>query len=186
MDIFSEISDDSWKSVFDELGGESERACAIVGAAYLDDLLLKCLEGYLLENPDSYDELLNPDNSNAPLGSFGSKITMAYAIGLINQDDLKAFRKIKRIRNRFAHDLQLSFSADDISDHCKDLAGMMPDAQYISTDPSAREIYQAAIATYSGKLGGALHFIRNYEFSGGVGFVLRLSNELSEALGKDQ
>ena len=96
MDTHNGTFDETWELMYKELSGESERACAIVGIAYIDDLLGQVLEHYLLENKGAYKDLLNPENVNAPLSSFGARISAAYGMGLISKTDLDALRGDQR------------------------------------------------------------------------------------------
>ncbi len=89
-----------WKDVVAELTNESERACAIVGAAFLDELLGQVLEKYLLANAEVRGALFDTGNPNAILTSFGSRIAMATAVGLISTNDMKVLKKLKDIRNK--------------------------------------------------------------------------------------
>ena len=61
----------------DELNGESERACSLVGAARLDDLLREVINAYLIETKTAYNELLNPKDPNAAFREFSTKIAVA-------------------------------------------------------------------------------------------------------------
>lgn len=174
--------DETWELMYKELAGESERACAIVGVAYIDDLLGQVLENYLLENKGAYQDLLNPENINAPLSSFGARISAAYGMGLISHSDLKVLRKLKKVRNRFAHYINLSFHDDKVKSHCIMVKEILKDLHYTSDSPSPREIFQSAIANYSGRFKEKLYLVKTFNVSGGFKSVLRLNAALSDAL----
>lgn len=54
-----------------------------------------------------------------PIGTFSSRITLAYAIGLITSEEAKDLHRMREIRNRFAHRLNgLSFATQAIRDSC--------------------------------------------------------------------
>ena len=58
---------------------------------------------------------------NQPLGNFSGKISLSYCLGLIDKvvkDDLNLVRKI---RNRFAHDLYVTFADEEIKSWCQGL-----------------------------------------------------------------
>ena len=55
-------------------------------------------------------------------GDFGAKVDLGYLIGLYSKKAHKELNTIRRIRNDFAHQLELnSFDRDDIRDRCEDL-----------------------------------------------------------------
>jgi DNA-binding MltR family transcriptional regulator len=102
----------------ERMNSESERACAILGAALLDAKLedlfrrrLLCFQG----------ELLN--NGAGPIGSFSARIRIARALGWIDEDAQFDLDTIRSIRNEFAHSLDcgLSFSDQSISSKCGNL-----------------------------------------------------------------
>jgi hypothetical protein len=182
MEINNGTFDETWKLMYKELSGESERACSIVGIAYIDDLLGQVIEHYLLENKEAYKELLNPENINAPLSSFGARISAAYGIGLISKSDLDALRKLKKVRNLFAHNINLSFRDDEVKPHCIRVKQLLKDLHYTSDSPSPREIFQSAIANYSGRFKEKLYLMKAFNITGGFKSVLRLNSALSDAL----
>ena len=100
---------------------ETDRACAVLGAAQLDYLLAKAIEKYLPRGHELSDELLfKPE---APLGTFSSRISMAYALSIISKETKEYLNTIRRIRNDFAHRMEIhSFDEDQsIVDRCKNL-----------------------------------------------------------------
>lgn len=96
----------------------SDRALVIVGGAFLDTLLENILVNFLVNDPKEVAELLRHDQ---PLGSYGNRVRAAYCFGLIGKivrDDLRA---VGKIRNRFAHDLCVSFEDEQIRSWCQNL-----------------------------------------------------------------
>jgi hypothetical protein len=97
---------------------DNERAAAIVGAAFLDTLLENILTNYFVDDEKEIRNLLKTDR---PIGTYGSRTSVAYCLGLIGaivRDDL---RLVGKIRNRFAHDLHASFNDDPIRSWCLSL-----------------------------------------------------------------
>jgi DNA-binding MltR family transcriptional regulator len=118
----SEIDD--WNAFSEELHKESDRAAAVLGAAYLDALLEDLLRAFFIDDPAEVNPLLAPDG---PAGAFGARIRLAYGLGLLAKDEYFDLKTVQKIRNRFAHDLHgLDFSENSISDRCRNLR--MPDA----------------------------------------------------------
>ena len=101
----------------EKLNAESDRACAVLGAALLDakleDLFRRRLSCFK-------DELLD---STRPIGTFSARIRLARALAWINDDVCHDLDIIRNIRNDFAHsfDHGLAFSDKLISARCTSL-----------------------------------------------------------------
>jgi hypothetical protein len=98
------------ETFFKELQGESDRACALVIGAAISEVLRELLESYFgkLEEGDTNHLFHDP---GAPLGGFGSRTDIAFALGLINPVERAVANVIRGIRNQFAHTLaQIDFS----------------------------------------------------------------------------
>jgi DNA-binding MltR family transcriptional regulator len=85
------------------LAQESSRACVIIFAAKIEELLEKILRKYLVSATTKVDDLLDGD---APLATFSAKIRVAYRIGLIDITFVRALDLIRKTRNAFAHDIE--------------------------------------------------------------------------------
>lgn len=96
---------------------ESDRACAILGAALLDARLESL---YNRRFQFSKDELLS---GNGPLSTFSARIRLAHALAWISDDVQYDLNIIRSVRNDFAHnfDHELSFSTQSIADKCRNL-----------------------------------------------------------------
>ena len=112
--LISSVDFDAFSSRF---RAESDRACAVLGAALLDATLeslynrrLRCFR----------EELLS---SNSPLGAFSARIRLARALAWISEDVRYDLDQIRSIRNEFAHnfDHELSFANQSITDKCRTL-----------------------------------------------------------------
>ncbi len=163
QELFDKIS----AQVFAELGGGSDRACAVVAGALLDDVLGRLLEAYLIEHADGADELLSSENVNAPLGSFGARIVAAYAVGLLRPGEREALRKVKKIRNSFAHDLEVDFRDAQVLRLCGELVDLCPTQNYGNADRSPRQLFQASVALLAGRFSERLYFVKTFGVSGG-------------------
>ena len=95
---------------------ESDRACAVLGAALLD----ACLEGFYRRRIHKPTALLK---FNGPLGTLSARIQLAYAVGWIAEDVRFDLDQIRRIRNKFAHnfDHELTFEDQSIAAMCRTL-----------------------------------------------------------------
>lgn len=85
----------------EELEKESDRGCALLAAAFLENELAALLDYFLVETSESFKKQLF--DFNGPLGTFSSRIKIAYALGLISRKTKDALDLIRKIRNRFAH-----------------------------------------------------------------------------------
>lgn len=101
-----------------EFNNETERGAALAAAAMLDDLLLRTLEGFLIEN-EGAKALLH--GANPLLGTFAAKIAATAALGLISEDERRECSLIRKIRNEFAHKVRMSFQDKDIVKLCDKL-----------------------------------------------------------------
>jgi DNA-binding MltR family transcriptional regulator len=105
-------------TIDEEFQGESDRIVAIVGGAYLDELLTSLLRSVFIREEDA-EVLLS---EIGPLGSNGSRCKLAYCLGLIRKHQRDDLAIVAKIRNKFAH-VHTSLTFDDvpISDLCKNL-----------------------------------------------------------------
>lgn len=103
-----------------EFSGASDRAAAIVAAAVLDDAL-RTLVGaaMVVDHPQGID-VFAPGQE---LGSFMSRVKIAFMLGLIDDSERKRLSLVAKIRNEFAHLAQgISFSSAHIADRCRELS----------------------------------------------------------------
>ena len=103
----------------DILRAESARGATLVAASYIENLLHHILKAHFIEGKPS-DQLLT--GFNAPLGSLSAKIAAATALGLINERESRECSLIRRIRNKFAHEVSPTFEDPGISDLCIELS----------------------------------------------------------------
>jgi len=101
------------------LNNESDRACALMAAAFLDDQLRQLLEANLVQDKKVLVRILD---QRGPLATFSSRIDMAYAMGLIGKRTLLDLNLLRKIRNEFAHTAEpLSFDSPKVSAWCSQL-----------------------------------------------------------------
>ncbi|WP_417749194.1 hypothetical protein [Rosistilla oblonga] len=93
-----EIVENAWYFAA-HLSSESNRGCAIVAASLLDVSLEELLESRF---PGHSKDLFG---NNDPLGTFSAKIRMARALSIVNSAECFELNTIRKIRNRFAHEL---------------------------------------------------------------------------------
>src|SRR5712672_3321818 len=83
---------------------QTDRGVGIIGAAYVDLVLLEAITSRLARRDAGLIKLL----FEGPLQSFSSRIHLGYALGIYGGGVYADLKKIKDIRNAFAH------SAEDI------------------------------------------------------------------------
>jgi mannitol operon repressor len=93
-----------------ELNKESDRGRVLISCSYLDELMRRILLAFLIDR-DTSPRLV--DGFNAPLGTFSTRTAAAYALGLISEQEFNECETLRRIRNRFAHDVHASFDTQD-------------------------------------------------------------------------
>lgn len=102
-----------------ELNRESDRGRVLISCSYLDELIKGILQAFFIECSHSNTLL---EGFNAPLGTLDSRLTAAYALGLLTERELKECHVLRRIKNRFAHEVHTSFDHQDIQALCKNLS----------------------------------------------------------------
>ena len=104
--------------VYLELDNESDRASAVLCAAFLDHELGVLLRRFMRDIKET-NELFQ---QMQPLSNFSSKIKFAYVLGLISHEVYHDLNLIRRIRNDFAHDRRARlFTETEIASRCESL-----------------------------------------------------------------
>jgi DNA-binding MltR family transcriptional regulator len=106
-----------------ELQTASDRAAAIVAASFVEVRLTGLLKEAFIKEKAKKDETTvysKMFHSSGPLGSFSSRIRLAYLLGLVSTECFKNLENMKEIRNQFAHHLEIgSFDTQSIRARCK-------------------------------------------------------------------
>ena len=101
--------------------GTRDRAMAVLMGATLESTLGDFIKTYLREGLTAKDQN-RLFGSDGPLGTFASKITMAYSFRLIGPDTRHDFDLIRNIRNQFAHSRRpLQFAIPEVANVCSHL-----------------------------------------------------------------
>jgi hypothetical protein len=91
----------------------SDRAAAIVAAAFVEDHLTAFLKSTFVQEPSLLKELFRP---SGPLGFFSTKIDLGYLNHKYSRIAWKELHKIREIRNAFAHKMEVdSFEYERIN-----------------------------------------------------------------------
>ena len=121
-----------------EFREESDRGCALMAAAYLDEALKQMLASYMVNDKRLIKDLFN---GQGPLATFSSRINLAFALGKISNEAKFDLHIIRRIRNDFAHISEpIDFENESISNRCKELRH-----QTLPNESSSREFFTRAV-----------------------------------------
>jgi mannitol operon repressor len=101
-----------------ELNKESDRGLVMIAMSFIDELMRRTLLAFLLEGNSSSSLV---EGFNAPLGSLATRCAAAFALGLISEQELKEADTLRKIRNQFAHHVNVSFENQSIGNLCKNL-----------------------------------------------------------------
>ena len=107
------------QKLIDELGKESDRGAALLGASWVENAIkFRIKLGFLIK--DENNIIKNIFSGNGCFSTFDSCINFCYLQGYISSRDKNALNLMRKTRNDFAHsrNLNLRFSDDNISDRC--------------------------------------------------------------------
>ncbi|MBB4363874.1 hypothetical protein GGD65_004928 [Bradyrhizobium sp. CIR18] len=105
-------------SVLEQLKSETDRGVALIVTSLIDKLLRDVLAAFLIENESARALLVG---FNAPLGTLSTKIAACHAFGLIADDEMRECHLLRRVRNAFAHEIEVTFEKGSVKDLCKNL-----------------------------------------------------------------
>ncbi len=106
---------------FEQIEFDSDRAAGIVAGAVVEQRLTQAIKSKMLNENADHAKIAMGDTfrSSGPLGSFSSKINLAFLCKIISFEAFKDLNILKGIRNDFAHDLSLdTFDSSSIKDRC--------------------------------------------------------------------
>lgn len=158
---------DDIHAFFEALAKGDDRTAALLAATQVEDAVFRLLL-HKMRDDLSTDHRNRLFGDSAPLGTHGSRIRLAYALGCFGPITYNDLDIIRRIRNAFAHaPRDINFNTDAVKDACNLLK--MPEiseAIYISEGfahrridtprkryISACEIYESALISPSARHG---------------------------------
>lgn len=101
------------------LNRESDRGAALLAGSMLDEKVLELLNAFLIEGEVARNLL----RANGPVGTFAARVDMAYALGLIEEEERVEINLIRRVRNPMGHTWR---SIDFSDDRLRDLIAKLP------------------------------------------------------------
>ena len=105
----------------EKLFEDKKRVEVITWDAFFDNYLKFSLVMHFSRNDTHVKQLFDP-TCGGPLGSLPIKAKFAYALGLIERTTLKDLLGIRKIRNRFAHNIKMNFADEKIVGFVKSLS----------------------------------------------------------------
>nr|HEV2817486.1 hypothetical protein [Allosphingosinicella sp.] len=93
----------NWSDYMDAIRDQSELGRTLITASFLDSQLERIIRSFMVEDRLHKDIFEGP---TSPLGSFSSKINMAHAMGLIDDQEYRTLHAIRAIRNELAHNMK--------------------------------------------------------------------------------
>jgi DNA-binding MltR family transcriptional regulator len=115
--LFGDLSE-----YFRLLRKETDRGCAMIVAAHLDDKLGELLKACLIKDKEYEEEISRFFKDPEPLGTFSARIKLAHYLNIISPQVRKDLDTIRKIRNDFAHKLEFEdFNSQSIKDRCMNL-----------------------------------------------------------------
>lgn len=104
---------EDYSAMREEFDNASDRAVAILGAAYVEEAVLDALLAEIgIEDQKTIEELLG---NGAPFSTFSNKIMMVSVLGLIGPRTRGDLDRIRKIRNECAHSVNpISFTDQKI------------------------------------------------------------------------
>jgi hypothetical protein len=137
-----------------KLKDESDRAAALIVASWVDDALTEMVINHVLHDEKLIESMFG---HMGPLGTFSSKIRLAYLTRMVSFMVYENLEIIRGIRNEFAHSRgDVQFSDQSITDRCRNLVlkRLKGDGRRRTSegDFSPRKAYMATGLTLTGFL----------------------------------
>jgi mannitol operon repressor len=129
---YAEFRDQVWEkdphyrgflAALEELNTETDRGVALVATSFLDLLMRDTLAAFPINNA-SAGALLS--GFNAPLGTFSARIASCHALGLIDDHEAEQSTILRKVRNEFAHEVEVTFNSGKVKNLCDKLS--VPDS----------------------------------------------------------
>ncbi|MBX3402590.1 MAG: hypothetical protein KF699_04165 [Phycisphaeraceae bacterium] len=144
------------------LSAETDRGAAIVGVSYLDTQLERLFQRVFVSSRSHGRQLLK--GPGAPVGTYSSRIDMAFALALIGSQQQKHLHVFRKIRNLFAHSFEpLSFDENAIIVETKKLELPKVPPGLLS-NASSRTRFEFAVTFEMSRLEGQIESALPLEF----------------------
>ncbi len=136
--------DREWRQLVEQVtSGTDDRSTVVLAGAVVDAVLAELLTSWLL--PDEAVEGFFDPLREGFLSTFGARKDLAFALGLVSDDERKDLQAIGRVRNIFAH--QLLNATFDHPDVQKALSGLRS-VQGLTPKSEPRERFRRTIMQF--------------------------------------
>ena len=133
------FADEEFEKTMDEaafiqelLKKETDRGCALVAGAALEQVLGGLLTAFFVNDDNLYKDLLH--NPTAPISTFSARIRLCRGLGLLSEDVYHDLETVRYVRNQAAHfdkrkklGFNFSFARQDIADRCSGIRSFPAD-----------------------------------------------------------
>ena len=134
-----------FKGLQQALPAETDRGCALLAVAFLDQELSELLRSHICGSKAVKNKILD---HSGPLGNLSAKIDMVYCMGLLGKNSREDLRNLARIRNKFAHLAEpISFKSESVK---KDIANLYY-VEFAGTD-NPRGRFIEVVYTLAGRI----------------------------------
>jgi hypothetical protein len=130
------------REALNEMAGSNDRTCAIVSLACLENNLVLAIMSRLRKlNETEQNKLFD-----SLLSSFSRQVEIALALDLFNHKIKSDLETLNKIRNRFAHHLEVSnFDHQEVASLCDALTYGKADEKALRRKTTRREKFDATI-----------------------------------------
>jgi DNA-binding MltR family transcriptional regulator len=105
-----------WQTVVSDFHNKTDRATAVLGAAYLEAHLGQLIASFFIEESGVAESLLDVER---PLGTFSARARAAYCMGLISANEYYDLNLIMQIQYAFSNQVsEVAFTDDGIREKC--------------------------------------------------------------------
>jgi hypothetical protein len=145
-------SGEEWTAVINSIDELHARAAALILSAFIDNWLEKAISlSFVPLGSSHFNRIFR--NPRAPLSDLSSKIMLAFALGILNQEQRSQADRIRSIRNTFAHSVKpIDFDHPTIKAECEKLDPkklVLPNKRYVPRKDTGRERFTASATLIS-------------------------------------
>jgi DNA-binding MltR family transcriptional regulator len=121
-----------------------DHALVIIGVSRIEHALGELLKSSFVHNEELAKKILEQSDC---AGNFSVRIDLCHAMGEISAEVAAELHRLRRIRNKFAHDWsKLSLDSPPVSDMVRNLRMTAHDAIEVPAPPSIQHRFAAAVA----------------------------------------
>lgn len=95
---------EKWAKFLNAYSGADDRSCAILFGSYLESETIDSITRVAVHSEHMDKKLIR---GAGPLSSFSARIDLLFAFGLVEENVFKDLHLIRKIRNKFAHEIDI-------------------------------------------------------------------------------